>query len=71
MTCLYAESGGHSAKVGEATDGTPIYGKVRSFPRPAAHCVFIPVPPPYKRHMIHPFGRVLRLREGPRAVGEL
>ena len=36
MTCLYAESGGHSAKVGEATDGTPIYGKVRFFPRPAA-----------------------------------
>ena len=36
MTCLYAESGGHSAKVGEATDGTPIYGKVRFFLRPAS-----------------------------------
>ena len=26
MTCLYEQSGGHSPKIGEANDGTPIYG---------------------------------------------
>jgi hypothetical protein len=31
MTCLYSESGGHSPKIGEATDGTPIYGRWENF----------------------------------------
>jgi hypothetical protein len=39
---------------------------VRSFPRPPPAPSFVRAPP-CTRHMIHPFGRLLRLRQGPRA----